>query len=132
MNIERRKMLSGCTLLPVAVISGGATGALATCSSSGIQIDPTVLDSISKAVATACNFIPAVTTVIAVVNALFPAINGTTSVAEGIISQVAGVLCASAPATTAGKFGAKVLKDQAGNEIPVHGWVIVDGKLTYV
>ena len=123
MQLNRRSVL--LTAPPVVV--GAAVGQLATCSSSGIQINPDVLVAINNAVATGCNFIPAVTTVIALVNALFPAVNGAATVAESVVGQIAQALCSSAPT----KLGAKTLK--AGDkEIPVNGWVVIDGKLTYV
>jgi hypothetical protein len=130
--MDRREALKIGVVLPAAVVAGGATGQLATCSSSGgIQINPSVLVAINNAVATGCNFIPAVTTVIALVNALFPAVNGATAVAEGVISQIASMLCSNAPNPASAKLGAKTLK--AGDkEIPVNGWVVIDGKLQYV
>jgi hypothetical protein len=129
--MDRRELIQAATVLPVAVVSGGATGALATCSSSGIQIDPTVLVAIQNAVATGCNFIPAITTIIPLINALFPAVNGATTIAESVLSQIASTLCANAPTPASVKLGAKVMK--AGDkEIPLNGWIIVDGKLTYV
>jgi hypothetical protein len=131
--MNRREALKAGTLIPVSFgVSGMAGGALATCGSSGIQIDPTVLVAINNAVAQACNFIPTVTTVIAIVDALFPAVNGATSVAEGVIGQIAGTLCKGAPSLTpAGKLGGRTVT-AGGSEIPVHGWVVENGKLTYV
>ena len=130
--MNRRELMQGASLLPVAIVSGGATGALATCGSSGIQIDPNVLVAISNAVATTCNFIPAVTTVISLVNAAFPAVVGATTVAESVIGEVAGLLCQHSPTpAAAGKLAAKDLT-AGGQTVPVHGWVVVDGKLTYV
>jgi hypothetical protein len=126
---NRRELMRSAALLPTAVVAGGATGAIATCSSpGGIQIDPAILVEINKAVASGCNFIPAITTVIAVVNALFPAVNGATSIAESVITQIAGTLCKNAPMS--GKLGAPLVVGDS--QIPVHGWVVADGKLVYV
>jgi hypothetical protein len=124
---DRRELVRGAALLPVAVISGGATGALATCSSSGIQIDPNVLVAINNAVVASCNFIPAITTIIPLVNAAFPAVVGATTVAQTVIEQIAALLCAHV--TQAGKLGGSLTA--GGSEIPVHGWTVVNGKLTY-
>jgi hypothetical protein len=129
--MDRRELLKAAPLLPVAVVSGGATGALATCGANGIQIDPNVLVAINNAVAQGCNFIPAITTIIALVNATFPAINGATQIASSVLNEITGVLCAHAPTVSGGKLGARTLT-AGGTEIPVHGWSIVDGKLTYV
>jgi hypothetical protein len=127
--MNRREALKAGTLIPVSFgVSGMAGGALTTCSSSGIQIDPNVLVAINNAVAQGCNFIPAITTVIAIVNALFPAVNGVSSVAEGVIGQIAAALCKAAP--VAGKLGAPLVI--GGTEVPIHGWTVVDGKITYV
>jgi len=125
MMINRRNVLMSA---PPAVVAGTGLGALTTCSSSGIQIDPNVIVEINKIVANTCNFIPAITTVITVVNALFPQVNGATSVAEGVIQQIASLLCKSAPMS--GKLGASL--DANGTQVPVHGWVVQDGKLIYV
>jgi hypothetical protein len=126
--MNRRELLQAASVLPVAVVSGGATGALATCSSTGIQIDPNVLVAIQNAVATGCNFIPAITTIIPLVNAAFPAVVGATAVAESVISEIAALLCGHV--TQAGKLAGNLT---AGNtEIPLHGWTVVNGKLTYV
>lgn len=115
-----------------ATLAGTGLGALATCSSSGgIQIDPNVLVAINQAVANGCNFIPAITTVIALVNAAFPAVVGATTVAQSVLTEISGMLCAHAPAVQAGKLGAKILS-AGGADIPVHGWSVVDGKLVYV
>jgi hypothetical protein len=126
--MDRRDVIKGAALLPTAVVAGGASGAIATCTPTGIQIDPNVLVAINNAVATGCNFIPAITTVIELVNGLFPAVVGATTVAESVIAQIAGTLCKSAPMS--GKLGTPLV---AGDkEIPVHGWTVVDGKLVYV
>jgi len=133
--MDRRKLMQSASLIPIGFgVSGMAGGALATCTPTGIQIDPNVLVAINNAVATGCNWIPAITTVVALVNASFPAVVGATTVAESVVNQVANVLCKAAPAPTAGgKFEAKApLKAADGTEIPVHGWVVENGKLTYV
>ena len=128
--VNRREVLLSA---PPAVVAGSGLGALATCNAqTGIQIDPNVLVAINNAVAQGCNFIPAITTIIAVVNAAFPVVNGATSVAEGVIGQIAGTLCKGAPSLTpAGKLGGRTVT-AGGSEIPVHGWVVENGKLTYV
>ena len=126
--MNRRDIVKGAALLPTAVLTGGASGAIATCTPTGIQIDPNILVAINDAVAKSCNFIPAITTVIPLITALFPAILGATTIAETVIAQIAGLLCKSAPIGR--KLGAPLV---AGDkEIPVHGWTVVDGKLVYV
>jgi hypothetical protein len=129
--MNRREVLFSA---PPAVVAGSGLGALATCGPTGIQIDPNVLVAINNAVATTCNFIPAVTTVIALVNVAFPAVNGVTSIGEGIINQIASTLCAHAPTPPAAgeKLGAAKTLTAGGQDIPVHGWTIINGKLTYV
>jgi hypothetical protein len=127
--VNRREVLLSA---PPAVVAGAGLGALATCNAqTGIQIDPSVLVAINNAVAQGCNFIPAVTTIIAVVDAAFPAINGATTIAASVLNEISSMLCAHTPTTVAGKLGTKTL-NAGGKDIPVHGWVIVDGKLTYV
>ena len=128
--ISRRNVLHSSTAIPL-LATGSLTGALATCSSSGgIQIDPNVLVAINNAVAMGCNWIPAITTVIALVNASFPAVSGAASVAESVIAQVAATLCAAKPTPLAGgKLGAAKI---AGTDVVAHGWVVQDGKLVYV
>jgi hypothetical protein len=126
--MNRREVLFSA---PPAVVAGSGLGALATCGPTGIQIDPNVLVAINNAVAQGCNFIPAITTVIALVNAAFPTVIGTTTIAQGVLTEIAGMLCAHAPAVQAGKLGTKTL-NAGGTDIPVHGWSVVDGKITYV
>jgi len=133
--MNRRDALKAGTLIPISFgVTGMAGGALATCGANGIQIDPNVLVAINNAVATGCNFIPAVTTVIALVNAAFPAVNGATGIAEGVINQIATLLCAHAPTPPAAgeKLGAAKTLTAGGTDIPVHGWSVINGKLTYV
>jgi len=129
-DINRRNVLLSA---PPAVVAGSGLGALATCNAqTGIQIDPNVIVAISNAVAAGCNWIPAITTVIALVNASFPVVVGATTIAESVLGEISGVLCNNKPTSTAGgKLGAKDFK--AGDQtITAHGWVISDGKLTYV
>ena len=127
--VNRREVLLSA---PPAVVAGTGLGALATCNAqTGIQIDPNVLVAINNAVAQGCNFIPAITTIIAVVNAAFPVVNGATSIAQSVLTEISSMLCAHAPAVQAGKLGAKTL-NVGGTDIPVHGWTVVDGKVTYV
>ena len=132
--VNRRELMQAATVLPVAVVSGGATGALATCSSTGgIQIDPNILVAINNAVIQSCNWIPAITTVIPLINAAFASLIGATTIAESVLAQIAGLLCKSAPtATAAGKFEAKAPLKAGDVEIPVHGWVVENGHFTYV
>lgn len=132
MQATRRDALKAGTLIPISVgVTGMAGGALATCTPAGIQIDPNVIVAINQAVATSCGFIPAITTLIALVNAAFPAVNGATTIAQSVLNEISGMLCAHAPSVQAGKLGAKTL-NAGGTDIPVHGWSVVDGKLTYV
>ena len=126
--MNRREVLFSA---PPAVVAGSGLGALATCGPTGIQIDPNVLVAINNAVAQGCNFIPAITTIIAVVNAAFPVVNGATSIAQSVLTEISSMLCAHAPAVQAGKLGTKTL-NAGGTDIPVHGWSVVDGKITYV
>ena len=132
MAVSRRNMLKAGTVLPIGFgVTGMAGGALATCTPTGIQIDPNVLVTINNAVAASCNFIPAITTVIGLVNALFPAVNGVTSVAEATIAQIAAALCKSAPTPASAKLGAPIKIE--GTDVAVHGWVVgPDGHLVYV
>ena len=116
-------------------VSGGMTGgALVSCTPTGIQIDPNVIVAINNAVAQGCNFIPAITTVIGVINAAFPAVLGATTIAESVIGEISAMLCANKPtATQAGRLGSASKTMKAGDkDIPVNGWIIIDGKLTYV
>ena len=132
--VSRREALKAGTLIPVAFgVTGMAGGALATCGSTGIQIDPNVLVAINNAVATGCNWIPAITTVIPLVNASFPTLIGATTIAESVLAEIVSVLCKSAPVQTAGgKFEARAPLKVGDTVIPVHGWVVENGKLTYV
>ena len=125
MDVNRRNVLLSA---PPAIVVGTGLGAVATCSPTGIQIDPNVIVAINNAVATGCNFIPAITTTIAIVNALFPAVNGATTVAQGVISQIADMLCKNV--VQSGKLGGSIKAGDA--DIPIHGWHVVDGKLVYV
>ena len=132
--MNRRELLQTSSLIPIGFgVTGMAGGALATCSSTGgIQIDPVVLDEITKAVAAGCNFVPAVTTIISIVSIAFPAVLGATSIAESVLKEISAMVCASAPTPAAsGKFASKMLT-AGGKDIPVNGWVINNGKLEYV
>jgi len=132
--MDRRELLKAAPALPVAVVSGGATGALFTCTpTGGIQIDPNILVAINNAAAQGCNFIPAITTVIGIINATFPAVLGATTIAQSVITEISSMICANKPPPVAGKLGAAAktitVRDK---EIPVNGWVVIDGKLQYV
>ena len=58
-KLTRRNVLRSSAVV-TALAVGGVAGQLATCSSTGIVINPAVLTAIQSAVATACNFIPTV------------------------------------------------------------------------
>jgi len=123
--MNRREVLLSA---PPAVVAGTGIGAVTTCSSSGIQIDPNILVEINKAVATGCNFIPAITTVIALINAAFPAVLGATTIVQSTLNEIVNMLCQHAQA---GKLGGAPLNAN-GTDVPVHGWIVKDGKLVYV
>ena len=128
MKTTRRQLMSTAGLAPVMFVTGGmAGGALVSCQNGQIVVDPAVLNAIQQAVATACNFIPAVTTIVALIAVSFPAIAGATTIADTVLKEISGILCAAAP-TPATAAAALV----PNTSVAVHGWVIQNGKLVYV
>ena len=78
--ITRRNAIPKIAVIGAAITAGTGMGSVATCSSTGgIVINPAVIDAIQAAVATACGFVPAVSTLVAIVGASFPAVAATAS-----------------------------------------------------
>ena len=129
MNTTRRKLLSTAALGPVLFATGGAAGgALVSCQGGQIVVDPAVLQAIQAAVATTCNFIPSVITIVALVAASFPAAAGVTTIATSVLNEISAILCASAP-----KASSLAAATAPNTNVAVHGWIIgSDGKLVYV
>lgn len=132
MEMDRRSLMRTSAVAPVALgVSGMAGGALFTCGSNGLQIDPAVLDTIMKAVAAGCNFIPAVETIVGLVTTTFPAVVGAATIAESVLGEIQAILCANVPTPATPSMKLKV----KGSEVAVtaHGWIIgPNGKLVYV
>ena len=102
-------------------------GGLATCSSTGgIVINPDVIDAIQKAVATACGFVPAVTTLVAIVAASFPAVAGVATIADAVLQQIATMLCT---AYTAAQVSGQLKGVPMAGTVPIHGLHVVNGKI---
>ena len=126
-QLNRRNVLRSSAIVGAGAI-GAVTAQLATCSSSGgVQINPTILTSIQTTVATGCNFIPAVETIVALIAVSFPALSGVATISDTILAQISAMFCAAVPAApAAGKMGAV-------SGVAVHGYVVgPSGKLVYV
>jgi hypothetical protein len=133
MDTTRRNLISTTALAPVMFLTGGmAGGAIATCGPNGVQIDPAIIDEIEKVVAGACNWIPAFTTIVALVGSAFPALVGATTITDAVLSQVSAALCALIPTPhpATGKYAATAVPN---TQVAAHGWIVgPDGKLIYV
>ena len=129
MNTTRRKLLSTAALGPTLFATGGAAGgAVVSCQGGQVVVDPAVLNAIQQAVATACGFIPAVTTIVALVAASFPAAAGATTIATEVVNQISAILCTSKP-----NLASLAAATAPNTSVAVHGWIVgSDGKLAYV
>lgn len=130
MNLTKRNVLKSSAVVPALVV-GGITGQLATCSNGQIVVNPAVLDAIINAVATGCNFIPTVETIVGLVGATFPSVAGVTTIAAAVLTEITDILCANIPTPATPVTGLK-LKTGTTLSVPSHGWIIQNGKLTYV
>lgn len=129
--ISRRNVLQSSAVVP-AVAVGGVSGQLFTCSQTGgVQINPTVFDTIMAEVAKGCNFIPAVSTITALISASFPALVGAATVTDTVLAEIKAIFCANVP-TPANPVSSLKLKTGSNVAVAAHGWVIQDGKLVYV
>ncbi len=123
---DRRLLLLGTA--GAAMLAGSGMGGLATCSSTGgVVLNPAVIDAIQAAVATACGYVPAVSTLVAIVGASFPAVAGVATIATTVLEQIAALLCASykAQMSPSGELKATPM---AGT-VPIHGLHVVNGKI---
>ena len=122
-----RRAIGKVLLAGTALVGGAGMGGIATCSStSGIVLNPAVVDAIQAAVATACGFVPTVETLVAIVGASFPAVAGAATIADAVLAQISTLICASyMAAQPAGELKATPM---AGT-VPIHGMRVVNGKL---
>ncbi len=122
---DRRLVLLG-SAGAVTMLAG--MGGLATCSSTGgIVINPAVIDAIQAAVATACGFVPAVSTLVAIVAASFPAVAGVATIADTVLEQIATLLCAAYKTQTSASGELK--GTPMAGMVPIHGLHVVNGKI---
>ena len=123
----RRSAMAKILLAGTALTAGAGMSGLATCSSTGgIVINPDVIDAIQKAVATACGFVPAVTTLVAIVAASFPAVAGVATIADTVLQQIATLLCT---AYTAQMTASGLKAAPMAGTVAIHGLHVVNGKI---
>jgi hypothetical protein len=123
----RRGALSKIAVVGAAITAGTGMGSVATCSSTGgVVINPDVIDAIQKAVATACGFVPAVSTLVAIVAASFPAVAGVATIADTVLEQIAALLCT---AYTSAQVSGQLKGVPMAGTVPIHGLHVVNGKI---
>ena len=125
MDNHTRRTFGKVLLAGTAMVGGAGMGGIATCSStSGIVINPAVIDAIQAAVATACGFVPTVETLVALVGASFPAVAGAATIADTVLAQISSMICTSYMAAS------EQLKSQPMvGTVPIHGLRVVNGKI---
>ena len=121
--LSRRHVLSGVAIT-------GAAAACGACAQTptGVTLSPAVIDAITKITAGTCNALPTVTTLIAIVAAGFPALNGVATVTAAVAQEIAKIFCqqvGTQPATQGGSLTAMV----NGAAVELHGFHLKDGKL---
>lgn len=134
-SATRRNLLLGTA----GVAAFASMGQLSSCSSTppptvpptGVQ--PTVIDTIIKAISGVCSVIPAVQTLVQIVLTAFPAAAGVATIADSLVQQIAQYVCnlfkqagaEHGEVREGAAFSAKV-NDQT---VPLHGYAVVGGKL---
>jgi hypothetical protein len=123
----------GLLLSTVAGAALVSMGQLSSCSSTTVL--PAVIDVITKIVATTCQIIPVVTTLVDIIVAIFPAAAGVGSITDALAQQIAQYVCtlfqqAGVEGKTAPAAGFRA-KLKNGAEIPLHGYRIVNGQMVY-
>lgn len=128
-STRRNLLLSSAGLAAFA-----SMGQLSSCSSSTAVI-PAVLDVITKAVAGACQIIPIVATLVDVIVAVFPTAAGVATITDALAQQIAQYVCNlfHTAGFEAGKHPLKSLSAKVGDkQIELHGFMVVNGSLTYI
>ena len=128
MDNHTRRTFGKVLLAGTAMVGGAGMGGVATCSStSGIVINPAVIDAIQAAVATACGFVPTVETLVALVGASFPAVAGAATIADTVLAQISNMLCTAFMAAMADD--AKLKAPPMAGTVAIHGLHVVNGKI---
>ncbi len=119
MQVSRRAALvAGASVLAVCGCTQNAQGQFV--------LDPAIEDVLQKTVATACGFVPAVATLLAVAAASFPALNGVSSISASVLSQFSSLLCSAYKAQLA-ESGRLRATPKVGS-VEIHGLHIVNGQ----
>jgi len=121
-NMNRRKLLTGA-----AVIGTGAAVSACTTTNGTATVSPAVIDAIAKITAEACNIIPSAVSLVALIAAAFPTIAGAATISAAVANEIASLFCHNTT-PVGGTVGAVPKFNNVAVEL--HGWHIVDGKMT--
>ena len=129
--INRRAAL----LLGSSALAGAG---LASCNVTPSNVVPTVIDTITSIIASTCQIIPVVASLVDVIVAVFPGAAGVASITDALAQQIAQYVCtlfkqagveAGKPAPHAHEgYKAKLSN---GADVTLHGYHIVNGQLSY-
>jgi hypothetical protein len=135
----RRKVLLGT----VGIAAVASMNQMAGCSTTPVQILPAVLDVIQKAVSGACQIVPVIATLVDVIASVFPGAAGVATISDALAQQIATYICGlfSSAGMKAGVHPGKMLHatmtpvngvTPKATTVELHGYMVVNGVLTYV
>ena len=81
-------------------------------------LNPSVIDTLQKALATACGFVPTAASLLAIAEISFPALLGAGTIANNVLEQFSKLMCDAYK--TQGKVGAATMKVGDKN-VELHG-----------
>lgn len=124
MHVTRRSLIASTPAVAVAGLTLTACNVPPT-TTTPPTLDPSVIDTLQKALATACGFVPAAASLLAIAEISFPALLGAGTIAQNVLEQFSKLMCDAYKAQ--GKIGTATLK-VGDKTVDLHGLHVVDGK----